>query len=46
MINSRITDMIATATNMFNSKILDVLTNMNSSKTSTNTAVVKQQIGT
>ena len=31
--------MIATATNMLNSKILDVLINMNSSKTSTNTAI-------
>jgi len=38
--------MIATATNMLISKILDVLINMNSSKTSTNTAIIKQQIGT
>ena len=46
MINSRIVNMIATATNMLNLKILDVLINMNSSKTSTNIAIVKQQIGT
>ena len=39
MINSRIINMIATVTNMLNSKILDVLINMNSSKTSTNTAI-------
>ena len=46
MINSRIVNMIATATNMLNSKILDVLINMNNSKTSTNIAIVKRQIGT
>ena len=39
MINSIIVNMIATGTNMLNSKILDVLIKMNSSQTSTNTAI-------
>ena len=38
-INFRIINMIAAATNMLNSKILDVLINRNSSQTSTNTAI-------
>ena len=38
--------MIANANNMLISKILDVLINMNNSMTSTNTAIIKQHIGT
>ena len=42
MINSRILNMTNTATNMLNTNILDVLSNMNSSNIHANISIVKQ----
>ena len=46
MINSSIFNIITAATSMLISQILDVLINMNSSKTSTHIDILNRQIGT